>query len=842
MEQRVNSGSVFGEQKVLAGVDFDAVRNVSVVKRGGERVVCSLQKVYTTLQRLAHDLPAVSLDGVIRAIVAQLYDGITTQDLEEVMILSIVPFVEQDPEYGFLAARVLLQKLSKLVIGQSYNDEKIESLYRTSFVDAINKGVASNLFDKRLLDFNLPFLASHLVIERDLKLGYNGVQILSDKYLRKVDGQYIELPQSFWMRVAMGLCILEPHKNERAIEFYNQLSTFRSMSSTPTLLHSGLTRPQLSSCYLTTIADDLPNIFKSYADNAQMSKWSGGIGNDWSNIRAIGATIKSLDMPSQGLVPFLKIANEVTSTISRSGSRRGATVAYLEVWHAEIEDFLDLRRNTGDERRRTHDMNTAAWIPDLFMKRVLENGNWSLFSPHEVPDLHDLYGKKFEEAYEGYEVLGEQGNLETYRTVPAKDLWRKMLTRLFETGHPWLAFKDPCNIRSPQDHDGVVHSSNLCTEITLNTSITETAVCNLASINLAEHVQNGVVEYGKLAQSIKTAIRMLDNVVDINFYPTIEGQNSNLKHRPIGMGIMGLQDAMFKLDINFESSQALEFSDSIMEFISYHAILSSSELAAERGAYQTFKGSKWDRGILPLDTLELLEHERGISIDVNRKSTLDWNSVREAIAKYGMRNSNTMAVAPTATISNIVGCFPCIEPQYKNMYVKANMCGEFTITNTYLVEDLKKLGLWTEEIREQIKYFDGSIQRIAAIPQQLKNKYKEAFELDAEWMVQLTAVRGKWIDQSQSHNVFLANPSGKALSDVYMAGWKAGLKTFYYLRTMGATQIEKSTLDAAKYGFTQTRTYEVSVDAVAASKVAAVTTAEKDAFCRIEDPSCESCQ
>lgn len=838
MEQQVKK-TIAVEPGVFSGLSFDEVRNVSVVKRDGQRATCSVQKVYATLYRLASDLPAVALDGIVRSIVAQLYDGITTRDLEDLMILSLVPFIELDPEYGFLAARVLLQKLYKLVIGQSYKDDQIQIFYKASFVDAIQKGVKSGLYDARLLEFDLELLASHIVVERDLKFGYTGIQILSDKYLRRVDNKYIELPQSFWMRVAMGLCLLEPQKNARAIEFYNQLSTFRSTSGTPTLLHSGLTRPQLSSCYLTTIADDLPNIFKCYADNAQMSKWSGGIGNDWSNIRSIGANIKTLEMPSQGLVPFLKIANEITATISRSGSRRGATCAYLEVWHAEIEDFLDLRRNTGDERRRAHDMNTAAWIPDLFMKRVLANSNWSLFSPHEVPDLHDLYGKKFEEAFEAYEVLGEQGNLPSYRSIPARELWRKLLTRLFETGHPWPTFKDACNIRSPQDHVGVVHSSNLCTEITLNTSIDETAVCNLASVNLAEHVENGSVLYGKLAQSIKTAMRMLDNVIDINFYPTIEGKNSNSRHRPVGLGLMGFQDALFKLDLNFDSKEALEFSDSIMEFISYHAILSSSELAAERGAYETFKGSKWDRGLMPLDTLALHEQERGVPIEVNRISTLDWDSVRAAIAQHGMRNSNTMAIAPTATISNIVGCFPCIEPIYKNMYVKANMCGEFTVINQYLVNDLKRIGLWTEEIREQIKYLDGSIQRISAIPQQIRNKYKEAFELDAEWLIKFTAVRGKWIDQSQSHNVFMANASGKALNDLYIAGWKAGLKTFYYLRTMGATQVEKSTLDASKYGYTQTRTYEVSVEA---APKAVATTAEKDAFCRVEDPSCESCQ
>ncbi len=816
------------------------IQNIEVIKRHGSRVPCSLEKIYGTLKRLSSDLRFVSVEKIIKSIVPQLYDGIATKDLEDVIILSTIPHVEEDPEYSQLAARVLIQKIAKQAMGTSFTEENFENLYKKSFVDAIVAGVAAGNFDPQLMEFDLELLAKHLVVDRDNKFGHTGVQVLADKYLRKLNGRFIELPQSFWMRVAMGLCLRETHKNERAIEFYNQLSLFRSTSGTPTLLHSGLTHPQLSSCYLTTIADDLINIFKCYGDNAQMSKWSGGIGNDWSYIRSTGATIKTIGMPSQGLIPFLKIANDVTSTISRSGSRRGATVAYLENWHADYEDFLDLRRNTGDDRRRAHDMNTASWISDLFMKRVLENGEWSFFSPHEVPDLHDLYGKKFEEAFVKYEALGKQGKLETYSSTSARDLWRKMLTRLFETGHPWLCFKDACNIRSPQDHDGVVHSSNLCTEITLNTSRTETAVCNLASINLAEHVEDGRVLFDKLAQSVKTAVRMLDNVIDINFYPTIEAKTSNLRHRPVGLGVMGFQDALYLLGINFDSPAALECADELQEFISFHAILTSVELAKEYGPYQTFKGSKWDRGILPLDTIDLLEQERGMTIDCNRKSRLDWDMVRAQIKEHGMRNSNLMAVAPTATISNIVGCYPCIEPIYKNMYVKSNMCGEFTVMNQYLVKDLKELGLWTQEIREQIKYCDGSIQRITAIPKNIRDKYKEAFELDPIWMMEITAARGKWIDQSQSHNVFIAQATGKQLNDIYMAGWKAGMKTFYYLRTMGATQVEKSTLDAAKYGFTQNRSYEAVTEGLA--KAAEAVDQTQGAACSIDNPDCESCQ
>ena len=651
------------------------------------------------------------------------------------------------------------------------------------------------------------------------------------------------MPQIFWMRVAMGLAIEEQDKNKWASEFYDIMSKFLYVPGTPTLLHSGCTHPQLSSCYLTTITDDLHHIFKCMGDNAQMARWSGGVANDWTSLRATGAYIKSIRSGSQGVVPFLKIANDVNAAINRSGRRRGATVAYLETWHYDIEDFLDLRRNTGDERRRTHDMNISNWIPDLFMKRVMENKDWTLFSPDETPELHELYGSAFEKKYEEYEQLAEQGKLQLIKKVNAVELWRKMLTRLFETGHPWMVFKDPCNVRSPQDHVGVVHSSNLCTEITLNTSVDETAVCNLGSVNFGLHVVDGHFDEALLGKTIKLAMRMLDNVIDINFYPTKEGEVSNKRHRPVGLGIMGFQDALFKMDVAFDSQEALNFADKSAELFSYHAILSSSLLAKERGAYHSYKGSKWDRNIFPIDTMALLEKERGVKIETPCNEMLDWKPVRDHVKQYGMRNSNTMAVAPTATISNISGCYPCIEPIYKNLYVKANMGGEFTVINKYLVDDLKAIGMWDYSMLDMIKYYDGSIENITDIPLTLRNKYKEAFELDPLFLIDIAAARGKWIDQAQSYNVFVKGVSGKVLDAIYMKIWKTGLKSSYYLRSLGATQIEKSTLDAKKFGFTQKRDYkqvesqqELEKQQLSEPEIASVKA------CSLIEPDCETCQ
>lgn len=814
-------------QQVLQGV------SLTINKKNGGTQTFDRDKVYNSLKRAARGIEdVVSLDLVMQEVTKNLYDQATTLEIEDAMVLAAISFIERDPSYSLFASRLLRQKLAKEVIGSSTTEGDYAQKYRIKFIEGIKLGIEHKITDSRLAEFDVAYLADYLELKRDDYLEYLGLRTLYERYFFKVQGNRIELPQMFWMRVAMGLAVLEENKNERAIEFYNLISTLRFVPSTPTLLHAGGTHPQLSSCYLTTISDDLHHIFKCLGDNAQMSRWSGGIANDWTPLRATGSYIKSIKSGSQGVVPFLKIANDVTAAINRSGSRRGATVAYLEAWHYDFEDFLDLRKNTGDERRRTHDMNTASWVPDLFMKRLMEDKEWTLFSPDEAPELHDLYGQEFEKKYCEYELLAKQGKIKLFRTTKAITLWRKMLTRLFETGHPWITFKDPCNVRSPQDHVGVVHSSNLCTEITLNTSSDETAVCNLGSVNLARHTTEQGIDQEKLGKTIHTAMRMLDNVVDINFYPTIEGSNSNKRHRPVGLGTMGLQDALFKMNVSFSSPEALEFADTVGEMVSYYAILSSSQLAKERGAYESYQGSKWSNNIFPVDTLALLEKERGQKIDIDRTERLDWAPVREHVKKYGMRNSNTMAIAPTATIANISGCYPCIEPIYKNLYVKANMGGEFTVVNTYLVNDLKKLNLWNSDMVELLKYYDGSVQHIDTIPDHLKLKYQEAFELDPEWMVDITAARGKWIDQSQSHNVFLKGVSGKQLDAVYKRGWRKGMKTFYYLRSLGASQIEKSTLDAKKFGYTQKREYKKVEDSAATTSKA----------CSLIDPECEACQ
>lgn len=792
----------------------DKAHTISVVKRDGTKEHFNLNKVLATLRQASigvntHQAP---LDPILLELEKNIFEGIPSKDVLEAIVLSTVSFIERDPGYDIIAKRVLRNKLYNEVISKkiSYSnyDEELEIAYREQFVDSIKKGIEYGYFSKELLDYDLDGLSQELVVNRDDLFQYLGLRTLYDRYFVKHEGICLETPQAFWMRVAMGLALQEKDKEAYAVQFYKLMSQLRYVPSTPTLFHSALTRPQLSSCYISTVADDLSNIFKCIGDNAQMAKWSGGIGNDWTSVRATNARIKSTNVESQGVIPFLKIANDTTLAINRSGKRRGATCAYLETWHLDIEDFLDLRRNTGDDRRRTHDMNTANWVPDLFMKRVEQDGEWTLFSPDEVPDLHETYGADFEARYIEYEKKAQKGELGIYKTVGATKLWRKMLTRLFETGHPWITFKDPCNIRSPQDHVGVIHSSNLCTEITLNNSSEETAVCNLGSINLSRHVSSEGVNQYLLQETIKTAMRMLDNVIDINFYPTDEARNSNFKHRPVGLGVMGLQDALYKLRLPFAGQKTIEFMDQTMEFVSYYAILSSSELAKEKGAYETFKGSKWDRGIFPYDTIALLEKERGEEIQVNRDMSLDWDEVRQHVKEHGMRNSNTMAIAPTATISNIAGCYPCIEPIYKNMYVKSNMNGEFTIVNQYLVNDLKELGLWEPKMLDKIKYYDGNIDYIDEIPDDLKVLYRETFEINSIDLLKLTAVRAKWIDQSQSHNVFIKGASGKKLHDTYVQAWKMGLKTTYYLRTLAASQIEKSTLDAKEYGYTQKRDYK----------------------------------
>lgn len=801
----------------------------------------------------------VSADSILQELINTIFDGVSVKELADALIMASSSFIEVDPSYNYVAAQLLLKKLFKEITGTTIRSHAYDHLYRQSFITSIKEGVAAKTLDPRLLEFDLERLAAEIKLERDLLFEYMGLKTLNERYFNKIEERKMELPQAFWMRVAMGVSFNEENKMEAAISFYNLISTMSYVPSTPTLFHSGLTRPQLSSCFLSTVEDDLKHIFKVYLDNALLSKFSGGVANDWSNLRATGAMIKTINTESLGVIPFLKIANDVTAAINRSGRRRGATCVYLEVWHMDYEDFLDLRRNTGDERRRAHDINTASWIPDLFMKRVVADGKWTLFSPEEVPDLHHIYGKAFEQRYAEYEQKAERGEIKQFKVIEASALWRKMLSRLFETGHPWITFKDAGNIRSPQDHAGVVHSSNLCTEIFLNTSADETAVCNLGSVNLAEHItEDGKLDEAKIAQTVGIAVRMLDNVIDINYYPTQEAKNANLRHRPIGLGIMGLQDAFYKMNVHFASPNALEVSDYIMETVAYYAILASSNLAKERGTYQSYKGSKWDRNLFPQDTLALLEQERGIEIPVIKEGKKDWSSVRAHVKLHGMRNSNCMAIAPTATISNIVGCFPCIEPIYKNLYVKSNMSGEFTVVNKYLVEDLKKLGLWDRDMLDYLKYYDGSVQMIEKIPAHLKEKYKEVFEIDPEWLIEMTAARGKWIDQSQSHNVFMRGVSGKKLNDIYIKAWRLGLKSTYYLRTLAASQIEKSTLDAKKFGFTQKREYgAVDAGTVTAQETVTINATGQEVenssvvvdqvipatACSLStDPDCEVCQ
>ncbi|MBI4173685.1 MAG: ribonucleoside-diphosphate reductase subunit alpha [Candidatus Aenigmarchaeota archaeon] len=824
---RANRQKEREEQRSL-NLEKARLGKLKVRKRNGSIALFDVNRITETIRRAADGLVGISADLVSKEAVRNIYDGVTTEEIEKALVLATASFIERDPAYSYLASRFYLQKIYKEVIGRSITADILDIAYRETFVRGIKAGVEHGLLDRRMLDFDLKRLAENLAVERDLLFQYLGIQTLYERYLLKTESRRIEMPQSFWMRVAMGLAIEEPDRDARAVEFYEILSALRYVPSTPTLFHSGTMHPQLSSCYLTTVSDDLNHIFKCLGDNAQLSKWSGGLGNDWTSIRATGSRINSTNVESQGVIPFLKIANDVTTAINRSGKRRGATCAYLETWHLDIEDFLDLRRNTGDERRRTHDMNTANWIPDLFMKRVLANGSWTLFSPDEVPELHHLYGRRFEEKYLEYEKAAREGKVRRHKTMPAADLWKKMLSRLFETGHPWITFKDPCNIRSPQEHVGIIHSSNLCTEITLNTSPEETAVCNLGSVNLERHIIDGALDRELLAGTVKLAIRMLDNVIDINYYPTKEAKDSNLRHRPIGLGIMGFHDALFKLGINFDSKEAEVFADVSMEFVAYHAILASSELAKEKGTYPSYIGSKWDRGIFPADTLQLLEDERGVAIEVSREQALDWSVVREHVKKYGMRNSNTMAIAPTATISNIAGCLPCIEPIYENIYVKSNISGEFTVINSYLIEDLKRLGIWNPDTLDQLKFHGGNLQLIAGIPDQLRSKYLTAFEIEPERMIDIAAARGKWIDQSQSLNIFYQGSSGKRLSEIYTYAWRKGLKTTYYLRTLAASQIEKATIDPNKFGHTQIRPAE--------------TAASAPNVCSINDPNCEACQ
>ncbi|MEX0650208.1 MAG: ribonucleoside-diphosphate reductase subunit alpha [Candidatus Andersenbacteria bacterium] len=785
-------------------------RQLRVKQRDGSLVEFDITQIRKAIERYCGgELKPSEVDRTVEEALANVYDGISTTEINQAVIMSLRARIEQDPKYSYLAARVLVNDLYRDVLRVDEFETHFEETYRRGLQDSVKLGVQSERLDARMLDYNFNTLSAALDIGRDKLFTYLGMQTLYERYfVRDLEKKILETPQYFWMRVAMGLALSEDPqvRDQQAIKFYDVLSNIRYVASTPTLFHAGTSHPQMSSCYLTTVDDDLAHIFKSIGDNAQLSKWSGGLGNDWTNIRATGALIKSTNVGSQGVIPFLKISDATTAAINRSGKRRGATCVYLETWHYDIEDFLELRKNTGDERRRTHDTNTSNWIPDLFMKRVLEDGKWTLFSPNETPELHHLYGKAFEEKYMEYEKKAEAGEMHTVKQVKALDIWRKMINMLFETGHPWMTWKDPSNVRSPQDHVGVVHSSNLCTEITLNTSADETAVCNLGSINLVRHVVDGKLDKEQLQNTAETAMRMLDNVIDLNFYPTKEAENSNIKHRPVGLGIMGLQDMFYAMRIQFDSDEAVDLSDEVMEFISYYAILTSSKLAEEKGKYESYEGSKWSRNLFPIDTIELLEQERGMEVGVDRATRLDWTPVREHVKLHGMRNSNCMAIAPTATISTIAGCLPSIEPIYKNIYTKSNQTGEFTIINDELVNELKDRNLWNMELLDKIKHYDGNLESIPEIPQDIKDRYKEVFQIEPKWVIAHAAKRSKWIDQSQSLNLFIQTASGKDISDMYIAAWKAGLKTTYYLRTLGASAIEKSTVDINKKYDTPTPT------------------------------------
>jgi ribonucleoside-diphosphate reductase alpha chain len=774
-------------------------------------------------------LDGVSADAVMAEVRRNLYDGILAVELSLAQTMAARALVEQEPNYSFVSARLLLNQLReeafRFVIPGASAYAQNESLYEEYFPAFVRRGIDLQLLDPELGKFDIPRLASALKPERDRRFQLLGLQTLYDRYFLHKGGVRFELPQAFFMRVAMGLALREIDRDARAVEFYNLLSSFDFMCSTPTLFNSGTPRSQLSSCFLTTISDDLDGIFKAIKDNALLSKYAGGLGNDWSGVRGLGAHIRGTNGESQGVVPFLKVANDTAIAVNQGGKRKGAVCGYLETWHIDIEEFLDLRKNTGDDRRRTHDMNTANWVPDLFLERVESNSEWTLFSPDEVPDLHDLYGTAFAERYAYYEGKAQRGELKITRTVRAQDIWRKILAMLFETGHPWITFKDPCNLRSPQQHVGVVHSSNLCTEITLNTNQREIAVCNLGSINLASHVTKDGLDGAHLERTVKTAVRMLDNVIDINMYTVPEARTSNLRHRPIGLGIMGYQDALYTLRVPFASEAAVRFADESMELVSYHAISASVDLAAERGRYASFEGSLWSRGILPIDSIELLQKNRKHELKLDRSFKLDWSGLRDRVTTTGMRNSNTMAIAPTATISNICGVTQSIEPTYQNLFVKSNMSGDFTVANPFLVRDLKERNLWDQVMVSDLKYFDGSLGMIDRVPDDLKQLYATSFEIEPTWLIQSAARRQKWIDQAQSLNLYIAQPSGKKLDALYREAWQSGLKTTYYLRSRSATHVEKSTLKG-----TDGKLNSVSME-TAAPKV-----------CAINDPSCESCQ
>ena len=841
--------------KEAAGGAPVAAPQIHVVD-GGARRLLDINDVHALVNAACSGLEKhVDADAIVAETLKNLYDGVPVEELYKSAILAARALMEKDPAYSQVTARILLHTIRKEVFEHEVPQAAAAAEYVSYFPQYIAKGIHNELLDEELGKYDLERLAKAIVADRDLQFGYIGLQTLYDRYFLHVRDVRIEMPQAFYMRVAMGLALREDDREARAIEFYNLLSSFDFMSSTPTLFNSGTRRSQLSSCYLTTVGDDLEGIYDAIKENALLSKFAGGLGNDWTPVRALGSRIKGTNGRSQGVVPFLKVVNDTAVAVNQGGKRKGAVCAYLETWHLDIEEFLDLRKNTGDDRRRTHDMNTANWIPDMFMKRVMEKGAWTLFSPSETPDLHDLTGKAFEKAYLAYEAKAANGEMAVFKKIEAMDLWRKMLSMLFETGHPWITFKDPCNIRSPQQHVGVVHSSNLCTEITLNTSADEIAVCNLGSVNLPQHMKGDGLDHVKLQKTIRTAMRMLDNVIDINYYAVEKARNSNLRHRPVGMGVMGHQDCLHMMRIPFASQQAIQFADTSMEAVCYYAYLASTELAEERGRYETYTGSLWDRGILPQDSIKLLAEERGGYLEQDTSESMDWTPVRERIKQFGMRNSNCVAIAPTATISNIIGVSACIEPTFQNLYVKSNLSGEFTEINACLVRDLKARDLWDEVMIADLKYFDGSLSKIDRVPQDLRDIYATAFEIEPKWLVEAASRRQKWIDQAQSLNIYMAGASGKKLDETYKLAWLRGLKTTYYLRTIAATHLEKSTtrtgaLNAVSVSGGLTGGHAAPAAApVAAAPAAAAAVAEMDegAACYLRPgddgfEECEACQ
>ena len=810
---------------------------INVTRKDGSTAPLDIKAIHALVNEASAGLESVDAERVLNDTCRNLFDGVKEQDVAQALCMSARTLIELEPNYSFVSARLLLNTLRKEALEFLDMQVRVNTQadmgehYADYFKNYIKRAVELELLDGRLAQYDLDKLAAAIDYERDLQFTYLGLQTLYDRYFIHSQDTRFELPQAFFMRVAMGLAINEINREERTIEFYKLLSSFDFMSSTPTLFNSGTLRPQLSSCYLTTVPDHLEGIYGAIKDNALLSKFAGGLGNDWTPVRGLGAHIKGTNGKSQGVVPFLKVANDTAVAVNQGGKRKGAVCAYLETWHIDVEDFLDLRKNTGDDRRRTHDMNTANWIPDLFMKRVAEDKDWTLFSPNEVAELHDLTGKAFEKAYEAYEKKAADGQMGIYKTVKAVDLWRKMLGMLFETGHPWITFKDPCNLRYTNQHVGAVHSSNLCTEITLHTNDAEIAVCNLGSVNLAAHVDENGLNQEKLEKTINTAMRMLDNVIDYNFYSVPQARNSNLKHRPVGLGIMGFQDALYKLKLPYSSAEAIEFADRSMEMVSYCTIQASTDLAEERGRYSTFEGSLWSQGILPIDSMKKLAAERGSYLQVDDSETLDWKTLRRRVKKVGMRNSNTMAIAPTATISNICGVSQSIEPTYQNLFVKSNLSGEFVVINPYMVNDLKDAGLWDEVMVNDLKYYDGSLQHIDRIPENIKALYATAFEMDARWLIEAGSRRQKWIDQAQSLNLYMAEPSGKKLDNLYKLAWVRGLKTTYYLRSMGATHVEKTSVEGAS------SSNKISVANTGLSAGNAAPQA-----CSILDPDCEACQ